>query len=116
MWWRRELVIHWIIAVNIVIDGNEPDFFLREKHFRVNTDLKVVSAEPAHVFDNDRSDLPCLHFFQQSIESRTVEVRSGISVICEVAESWETVLLCVFFKEPLLVQNTVGFTLQLIIS
>ena len=45
----RELVLCQIVAVDIVIDRDEPDPFVREQDLRVITNLKIVPAKTAHV-------------------------------------------------------------------
>jgi hypothetical protein len=70
--------------------------FFRKEHFRIDTDLKEVSYKPAHVLHNDGSGLTGFHFVKQGIEARTVEIRSRISIVGEVTDMGETVLLRVF--------------------
>lgn len=56
-----KIIVRRPVAVHVVV-GNESDVFLREKHFRVEANLQLVSPKSAHVLDNDRPDLARFDF------------------------------------------------------
>ena len=37
-------------TVHTVIDGNKVDAVLWKQHFRIHSDLQIVTPEPAHIF------------------------------------------------------------------
>ena len=90
-------------AVHGVIDGNEADAFLWENHFRVHTDLQIVSTEPRHIFDNYRSDFPGFDICKHFLKIRAVKVRTGETVIGVPFQAGEAVLFGVALQKQLLI-------------
>ena len=62
-----------------------------------------ITANPALVFDNDRSHISRPDFFQHSVQPRTLKSRSPHSVIGEVPDIRKAVLLGVVLQNPFLV-------------
>ena len=81
-----ELILCRIIAVDIVIDRDEPDPFVREQDLRVITDLKIVPAKTAHVLHAYYGYISRLDLFEKGSESGSVEIGSGITVIGEMPD------------------------------
>lgn len=79
---RGKIIVHRIITVNTVIDCNEPDILLREYHFSVEADLKIVSSKSAHVLNNYRINFACFNIGNHLLKSRSVEVGSGETIVC----------------------------------
>lgn len=87
---RRELVFSRIIAVDVIIDGNESDTLVREKDLGIETDLKVVPSDSRHILDAYCRHVPRLDFIQQSLKARAIEIRAGVSVIREMTDILES--------------------------
>ena len=76
-----EVVLCRIITVNAIVDCDKSDSLLRKLYFGIETDLKVVSAESAHVLDDDRSNMTGLNLSDQLIKARAVEGGSAVTII-----------------------------------
>ena len=74
-----------------------------------------ITANPALVFDNDRSHISRPDFFQHSVQPRTLESRSPHSVIGEVPDIRKAVLLGVVLQNALLVFYRHAFPGSLIV-
>ena len=53
---RGEIIIA-LLAVYPVVDSNEVYILLREQHFRVHSNLKVIAAEAGHIFYDNHVDI-----------------------------------------------------------
>lgn len=71
-------------TVHTVIDGNKVDAVLWKQHFRIHSDLQIVTPEPAHILNNNALDLARLDVGKHPLESGPVEVGSRISVVLVV--------------------------------
>ena len=56
---RGEVVILWFVAVHAVIDCNKAYLLLGEQNLGIKADLKIVSAETAHILAELRSATSC---------------------------------------------------------
>ena len=68
-------------TVHTVIDGNKVDAVLWKQHFRIHSDLQIVTPEPAHILNDNALDLARLDVGKHPLESGPVEVGSRISVV-----------------------------------
>lgn len=71
-------------TVHTVIDGNKVDAVLWKQHFRIHSDLQIVTPEPAHILNDNALDLARLDVGKHPLESGPVEVGSRISVVLVV--------------------------------
>ena len=90
------------MTVDSVVDGDEPHILLREHHFGVESNLLIVSSEPAHVLNDDGADLPGLHLGDQRLKAGPIEIHTGISIVREVDDVSQTVSAGIVFKVLLL--------------
>ena len=90
-------------AVHGVIDGNEADAFLWKNHFRVHTDLQIVSTESRHILDDNCPDFPGFDICKHFLKVRTVKVRTGETVIGVPFQAGEAVLFGVALQKQLLI-------------
>ena len=78
---RGEVVILWFVAVHAVIDCNKAYLLLGEQNLGIKADLKIVSAETAHILDDNCADFPGFGFCKHCLKSGTVEVTPCVTVI-----------------------------------
>ena len=78
---RGEVVILWFVAVHAVIDCDKAYLLLGEQNLGIKADLKIVSAETAHILDDNRADFPGFGFCKHCLKSGTVEVTPCVTVI-----------------------------------
>ena len=70
---RRKVIVRLIGTVHTAVDGDESDIVFRKKHFRINTDFQIVSADTAHVFGNENANLVVLHHADHALPIGSVE-------------------------------------------
>ena len=78
---RGEVVILWLVTVHAVIDCNKAYLLLGEQNLGIKADLKIVSAETAHILDDNRADFPGFGFCKHCLKSGTIEVTPCVTVI-----------------------------------
>ena len=78
---RGKVVILRFVAVHAVIDCNKAYLLLGEQNLGIKADLKIVSAETAHILDDNRADFPGFGFCKHCLKSGTVEVTPCVTVI-----------------------------------
>ena len=54
---RSKIVVLLIGAVHAAVHGDETDIVFGKKHFRVETDFQIVSADTAHILGDDDTNL-----------------------------------------------------------
>ena len=107
---RRELVLCRIIAVDAVVDGDEPDAFFRKCYFGVEADFQIVSAKSAHVLDDHSTDQASLNITHHLGECRSIKVRTGVAVVRVMPDVCEAILSCIVFQVLFLIENGVAFS------
>ena len=78
---RGKVVILRFVAVHAVIDCNKAYLLLGEQNLGIKADLKIVSAETAHILDDNCADFPGFGFCKHCLKSGTVEVTPCVTVI-----------------------------------
>ena len=73
-----------LIAVKIIVDGNEADTVQRENHFHKVPDLNAVAPEPGEVLHDDAVDLALPHMIQQVLDGWPLKIGPAISVVDEL--------------------------------
>ena len=68
-----EVVILRLVTVHAVIDCNKAYLLLGEQNLGIKADLKIVSAETAHILDDNCADFPGFGFCKHCLKSGTVE-------------------------------------------
>ena len=99
---RSKVVVLLIGAVHTAVHGDETDIVFGEKHFCVETDFQIVSADTAHILGDDNTDLIVLDRLNHSFPIGSVEVGTGVTIVHEKLDVAETLFLCVFFENRLL--------------
>lgn len=103
-------------AVDAVVDGDKTDVRTGKEHFRVVSDFEVVSAETAHVFDDDCADAAFFCKRNEALPVRAVEVRATVPVINEKLRVAEPVVVSVLLEYGFLILDTVAVALQFIVT
>ena len=70
-----------VLTVHTVIDGNKVDAVLWKQHFRIHSDLQIVTPEPAHILNDNALDLARLDVGKHPLESGPVEYQGGITIL-----------------------------------
>lgn len=78
---RGEVVILRLVTGHAVIDCNKAYLLLGEQNLSIKADLKIVSAETAHILDDNCADFPGFGFCKHCLKSGTVEVTLCATVI-----------------------------------
>ena len=78
---RGKVVILWFVAVHAVIDCDKAYLLLGEQNLGIKADFKIVSAETAHILDDNRADFSGFGFCKHCLKSGTVEVTPCVTVI-----------------------------------
>ena len=78
---RGEVVILRFVTVHAVIECNKAYLLLGEQNLGIKADLKIVSAETAHILDDNCADFPGFGFCKHCLKSGTVEVTPCVTVI-----------------------------------
>ena len=76
-----EVVILRLVAIHAVIDCNKAYLLLGKQNLGIKADLKIVSAETAHILDDNCADFPGFGFCKHCLKSGTVEVTPCVTVI-----------------------------------
>ena len=61
--------------------GNKAYLLFREQNLGIKADFKIVSAETAHILNDDCADFPGFDFRKHCLKSGTVEVTPCVTVI-----------------------------------
>ena len=113
---RSKIVVLLIGAVHAAVHGDETDIVFGKKHFRVETDFQIVSADTAHILGDDDTNLIVLDQLNHSFPIGSVEVGTGITIVHEKLDVSETLFLCVFFENRLLIDNAVALSCEFVIT
>ena len=113
---RSKIVILLISAVHSAVHSNETDIMFGEKHFRVETDFQIVSTDTAHILGDDNTDIIILNQLNHSFPIGSVEVGARVTIVHEKLDVAETLFLCVFFENRLLIDNAVALSCKFVIT
>ena len=102
--WSKVVVL-LIGAVHSAVHSDGTNIMFGEKHFRLETDFQIVSADTAHILGDDDTDLIVLDQLNHSFPIGSVEVGTGVTIVHEKLDVAETLFLCVFFENRLLRQD-----------
>ena len=98
-----EVVILRLVAVHAVIDCNKAYLLLGEQNLGIKADLKIVSAETAHILDDNCADFPGFGFCKHCLKSGTVEVTPCVTVIGKMLDIFHTAFAGKIFEKSLLI-------------
>ena len=113
---RCEVIVYCAVRVHPIIDGDEANVQLRESDFRIHTDFQIVSTKPRHILHNDHIDAPGFNICKHFLKARTVEIRSGITVVFVDFEVRNPMIVCVFAEDFNLMRNAVAVALVIIVA
>nr|WP_243026243.1 hypothetical protein [Dorea formicigenerans] len=68
-----EVVILRLVAIHAVIDCNKAYLLLGKQNLGIKADLKIVSAETAHILDDNCADFSGFSFCKHCLKSGTIE-------------------------------------------
>ena len=112
---RGKVVILRFVAVHAVIDCDKAYLLLGEQYLGIKADFKIVSAETAHILDDNRADFSSFGFCKHCLKSGTVEVTPCVTVIGKMLDVHHIAFASKIFEKSLLIQYRVRFAMLLII-
>lgn len=104
------------LAKEKLFSVNKTNFFFSKENICKEADLKMVTPNPAKVFDNNSRYLSVLYAGNKFIPCRTVKGRSRPTIICVVVQIDKPMLFCIGFKHLLLMNNAIAVTVSVIIA
>lgn len=78
---ERGKIVHLVVAVHAVVDGDKADVHLREPDFRVQPHLQIVPAKPGHILYDYGADLSCLYIGKHLLKAGPVERYPTVPVV-----------------------------------
>ena len=105
-----------VYAVHTVADGDEPDTFLPEQNLRIESGLKIISPDSAHVLRQHQSHFPGLNIGNQPLPVGPLEVAAGPAVIGVMDTVGKAVLGGVALQLQFLIDNRIAVPNRLIIA
>ncbi len=112
---ERGKIVHLVVAVHAVVDGDKADVHLREPDFRVQPHLQIVPAKPGHIFYDHGADLSRLYIGKHLLKAGPVERYPAIPVIHIKFEVRIAVVAGVFLQDLLLMGDAVAVPLVLVV-
>ena len=113
---RSKIVVLLIGTIHAAVYSDEADIVIPEKNICVKTDFQIVSADTAHVLSDDDPNLIVLDQLNHSFPIGSVEVGTGVTIVHEKLDVAETLFLCVFFENRLLIDNAVALSCEFVIT
>ena len=104
---RGKVVILWFVAVHAVIDCDKAYLLLGEQNLGIKANFKIVSAETAHILDDNRADFSGFGYCKHCLKSGTVEVTPCVTVIGKMLDVCHTAFAGKIFEKSLLIQYRV---------
>lgn len=104
---RGKVVILWFVAVHAVIDCDKAYLLLGEQNLGIKANFKIVSAETAHILDDNRADFSGFGYCKHCLKSGTVEVTPCVTVIGKMLDVRHTAFAGKIFEKSLLIQYRV---------
>ena len=95
--------------VHTVVDRNKADALLREVDLRVVAYLKILSAQPGHILDDQGLHLSGFDHLDDLLPGGAVKVGAGVAIVSEEQGVFKTTVLCVLLQQELLMNDAVGF-------
>ena len=90
---RSHVIFRLIGAVYAVVDGNETNVGIGKHHFRVHTDLQIITPQTAHILYNDRADSALIYQSHEPIPIRPVKGSAAVTIVHEQGCVAETVVV-----------------------
>ena len=101
----RKIAVLLVCAVHPAVDCYEAYIGIGEGNLGVVPNLEIISAESAHILDDDGADLSSVHICDQALEVRSVEVRSAPAIVhIELCVS-KAIVICVLLQDRFLRQD-----------
>ena len=115
--YRQQHVICALIAVDIVIDGNEAHTLHGQYPLQILACIYVVTAKAAQILDYDAVHLATVHIFHHADKGRSVKIGAGIAVIDVLLGYFHIIRpAAIAFQQVYLIGNAVAFGLISVIT
>ena len=79
-----------------IIDGNKSDICIGQENLRIITYLEIVSAKPAHILDNNRTDPAFVYQSHKALPIWTVKIGSRIAIVYKEHGVQKAIIISVF--------------------
>ena len=103
-------------AVNTIGNSNKADAFFSEQNLCIKAYFQIISADSAHILDDNTFDFSFFNVSSQLLPIRSVKVCAAIPIIGIVSKVRKPLFFGILFKHFLLVYNAVTVSIQFIIS
>lgn len=92
---RGHVVFSLVCTIYTVVDSNETNVGIGKHHFRVHTDLQIITSQTAHILYNDRADSALIYQSHEPIPIRPVKGSAAVTIVHKQECVAETVVICV---------------------
>ena len=117
IYYRKHLHTRTVIIsrINVVRQCNKSDVVHRKDIIYILTDSDIVSSKTAHVLADDKIDLSVFGIFKQTLDARSLETCSRISIVNILVVKSPALLIDIIGQDFSLVFYRKGFTRTLIV-
>ena len=105
-----------LVAVNAVCNGNEANAMLSKHNFGIKTHLQIISSNAAQILYQHMGNLSGFYGCNHAFPIRAVKVCARPAVISKVDTIRKSMLLCIIFKQLLLIDYTVTVACEVIVA
>ena len=81
----------FVSGVNVIAECDKTDIASRKDVVDILSDLNIISAKTAQIFDDYKIDLPRFRVLKQPSNARTIKIGAAKSVICRANSMVQTV-------------------------
>ena len=81
-----------VVAIHIVVDGNEADALIGKNHFKVSARLDILSSKTGEILYNHAINLSRANCVQNSTKTGAIIVRPGIAIIVLLQHEFNVVV------------------------
>ena len=89
---------------------------LAEKDLGIKPCLQIISADAAHILDNDRTDPARFDIGNHPLPFGAFKITAGPAVVCVVFAVSESVLFCEISKNAFLRNDRIAFAGKLVVA
>ena len=100
----------------MIADCNKANIVLWKVDFHILAYHKIISAQSAHIFDNDRSNQFIFDVIHHTLKVWAVKICACITVICVVRKIGKAIGHGIVFQQRFLMFNASAFRINSIIE
>ena len=100
----------------MIADCNKTNIVLWKVNFHILTYHKIISAQSAHIFNNDCSNQSVFNVIHHTLKVWTVKICACVTIICVVRKIGKAIGFSIVFQQCFLVFNASAFRVNSIIE